>query len=109
MRMVRYHAWTGTALGAAVTAIAVPTGVAVSGLGITAAGTASLAATLAVLVLAARRWPLAGLVLSVTVTVGYRTADLADAGWVWPATVAFAAAVLAGRTGWAAAIGAVTV
>jgi hypothetical protein len=39
MGMARYKAWTGTALGAAATALAVPTGVAVSGGEITAAGT----------------------------------------------------------------------
>lgn len=72
---------------------------------LTEAGALPLAVTLGGLLLLRRRWPVLVLGLSAAVIVAHRTADLTDVGWVWPATFAYASAALAGRFGWAVAIG----
>ncbi|GAB3808608.1 sensor histidine kinase [Micromonospora zhanjiangensis] len=100
-------AWPAIAAGVALTAAGVPALAVALGGDLTWAGVGALTATLTVLLLAAPRWPLAVLLTSVGVTVGYRTAHLADVGWVWPATAAFVAAVLV-RPAWACLVGAVT-
>jgi signal transduction histidine kinase len=93
---------------AALTLVGVPVGLALTGGTINGSVTASLAAVLAACVLLVRRWPLAALVASVLIVAGMRGGDLVSSGWVWPATVAFVAVVLAGRTRAAVFIGAGT-
>ncbi|MFC0531812.1 sensor histidine kinase [Phytohabitans kaempferiae] len=101
--------WRTTAFAAAVTLVGIPAGVAVGGGTVTAAGVGALAPALAVAVLLARRWPLAALLVSWATVVAHRTAGLVEVGWVWPASAAFALAVVAGRAGWAYLVGAVGV
>jgi signal transduction histidine kinase len=48
------------------------------------------------------------LLASVALVVALRTADLTYTGWLWPATAAFATAVLYGRLWWAVGTGVVT-
>jgi signal transduction histidine kinase len=72
---------------------------------VTAAGTVPLTVTLAVALLWRRRWPVAVLALSALTITALCVGDLTDAGWIWPATAAYASAVLAGRLGWAVGIG----
>jgi signal transduction histidine kinase len=94
--------------GAALTLVGVPAGLALTGGNVEGVMTLTLATTLTLLVLAARRWPLTVLIVSLLVVAGLRGATLVGTGWVWPATVAFVATVLAGRTRAAAVAGAVT-
>lgn len=96
---------------AALTLVGVPAGLALSGgAGTTAASdfaipdsttrgvmAFSLAAALAALVLLLRRWPVTVLVVSVLCVIAMRGSALIVTGWVWPATAAFVAVVLAGR------------
>ncbi|GIJ78667.1 Signal transduction histidine kinase [Micromonospora phaseoli] len=100
------QAWAVTALLAAATAVGVPAGVALAGGSVTVAGALPLAQILAALVLLRTRWPVRTLLASIATVAAYRSAGLVDTGWVWPATVAFAGVVLAGRAGWATLIGA---
>ncbi|MFC3499804.1 sensor histidine kinase [Micromonospora krabiensis] len=97
--------WVVTALLAVATAAGVPAGVALAGGAVTVSGALPLAQTLAALVLLRSRWPLFTLLASVATVAAYRGAGLVEVGWVWPATVAFAATVLAGRIGGALAVG----
>ncbi|GGM24976.1 hypothetical protein GCM10011608_07260 [Micromonospora sonchi] len=97
--------WALTGLLAAATAVGVPAGVALAGGRVTVAGALALAQTLAALLLLRTRWPVGTLLASVATVAAYRAAGLVDVGWIWPATVAFAGAVLAGRVGWALATG----
>ncbi len=84
--------------GAALTFVGVPAGLALTGGAVEGVMTLTLAAVLAVLALAVRRWPRTVLVASLLCVAGLRGATLVGSGWVWPATVAFVATVLAGRT-----------
>ncbi|MFD1370180.1 sensor histidine kinase [Actinoplanes sichuanensis] len=57
----------------------------------------ALAIALAAMTLAVPRWPLTMLILILGTVSGWRAAHLVEAGWVWPATGALVALVLAGR------------
>ena len=63
---------------------------------------------LAALLLFRRRWPVGVLLASVALVVALRTAGLTYTGWLWPATAAFATAILYGRLWWAFGPGVVT-
>lgn len=84
--------------GAALTFVGVPAGLALTGGNVEGVMTLTLAAWLALVALAARRWPLTVLIVSLLAVAGLRGAFLVGTGWAWPATVAFVATVLAGRT-----------
>ena len=88
---------SGTLIGALLTFVGVPAGLALSGGNVDAVMTFSLATSLALLALAVRRWPLTVLILSVLFVAGMRGGTLIGSGWVWPATAALVALVLAGR------------
>jgi signal transduction histidine kinase len=96
------------ALGA-VTAGAVLAGTAVGGEAVTYGGTMPLAVGLGVLLLFRRRWPVQVLALSVVVVCGFGGSDLGAPGFVWPVTVAYVSAVLAGELRWAVGVGVVNV
>ncbi|WP_239143568.1 sensor histidine kinase [Actinoplanes philippinensis] len=88
---------TLTRTAALLTLLGVPTGLALTdGLG-DAALVPPLAVTLAAMALAVRRWPLGVLILTFSTVAAWRLAGLIQAGWVWPATAALVALVLAGR------------
>ena len=99
--------WRTTVALAAVTAAGVPAGVAAFGGAVTWQGVGALVPLLVGLVPAARRWPVAALVTAWSAVVAYRTAGLVGAGWVWPVSALVVPVVLAGRAGWAVAVGAV--
>ncbi|WP_203749341.1 sensor histidine kinase [Actinoplanes cyaneus] len=84
-------------LGAAATLVGVPAGLAMTDANSQTVMTVSLATFLAGLVLAARRWPRSVLIISALTVSAWRCAELIGAGWVWPATAAAVATVLAGR------------
>ncbi|WP_238490526.1 sensor histidine kinase [Actinoplanes flavus] len=87
-----------TRTAAVLTLVGVPTGLALTGgLGETVL-VGTLAVGLAGLTLAARRWPLAVLLLSFCTVAAWRVAELITVGWLWPATAALVALVLAGRS-----------
>ncbi|KHD78377.1 sensor histidine kinase [Actinoplanes utahensis] len=86
-----------TRAAAALTLAGVPTGLAITEGDTQAALTGSLAVTLAGLVLAVRRWPLAVFLLTFAIVAAWRVAGLIQAGWIWPASAALAGLVLAGR------------
>jgi signal transduction histidine kinase len=96
-----------TAVLAVTTLVGVPTGIALTGGSVTLYGAFSLAATLAILVVLRRRWPVATLLASAATVTAMRGADLVEVGWIWPATVLVAHAVMIGRIGWAVGTGAV--
>ncbi|MBW6436025.1 sensor histidine kinase [Actinoplanes hulinensis] len=86
-----------TRTAAVLTLVGVPTGLALTGgLGETVL-VGTLAVGLAGLALAARRWPLGVLLISFCTVAAWRVAELITAGWLWPATAALVALVLAGR------------
>jgi signal transduction histidine kinase len=91
---------------AALTSVAVLCGAAIAG-DFDPGGTVPLAAWLGLLVLARRRWPVPALACSVAVLAGFGASDLGTPGWVWPATVAYAAVVLGGGFRWALGVGVV--
>jgi len=95
-----------TAAGA--TLVGVPAGLALTGGSVDPVLTWSLGFFLALLTLLMRRWPVAVLVVSLSCVAAWRAADLIGAGWVWPATAAFVANVLAGRVRTAIVAGALT-
>jgi signal transduction histidine kinase len=95
-------------LAPAITLVGVPTGLAITGGNVETVLTVSLAAWLAILALFLRRWPGTVLAVSLLTVVAWRTANLISTGWVWPATAAFAALVLAGRFRTAVVAGATT-
>ena len=86
-----------TRTAAVLTLAGIPTGLAITGATTQAPLTAALTVTLAGLVLAVRRWPLGVFLLTVGIVASWRIAELIQAGWVWPASAALAALVLAGR------------
>ncbi|GAB1508952.1 sensor histidine kinase [Actinophytocola sp. KF-1] len=92
------------ALGAA-TAAAVVVGTALAGEPVTYGGTVPLAVALGGALLFRRRWPVHVLVASVVVLCGFGGSDLGAPGFVWPVTVAYAGAVLAGEPRWAIGVG----
>jgi signal transduction histidine kinase len=96
------------ALGA-VTAGAVLAGTALGGAPVTYGGTVPLAVVLGVALLFRHRWPVHVLVLSVVVVCGFGGSDLGAPGFVWPVTVAYVSAVLAGELRWAVGVGVVNV
>ncbi|MCA2216492.1 sensor histidine kinase [Jidongwangia harbinensis] len=100
---VRHRA---AAPAAALTFVGVPAGLVLTGGSTDGVMTLTLAGTLALAALLLRRWPLAVLVFSVLCVVGLRGGFLVGSGWVWPATAAFVAVVLAGRVRAAVAVGA---
>jgi signal transduction histidine kinase len=91
--------------GAALTFVGVPAGLALSGGNVDGVLTFSLSVLLAGLMLAVRRWPLTVLILSVLSVAALRSSFLIGSGWVWPATAAFVAVVLAGRLRAATVVG----
>ncbi|MFG1603946.1 sensor histidine kinase [Actinoplanes sp. NPDC049265] len=84
-------------IAAVLTLIGVPVGMALTGGTVEGVMTGTLAVTLALLVLFARRWPLVITIVSVLCVAGQRGSDLLGAGWAWPATAAFVLLVLDGR------------
>ncbi|MFJ7158815.1 sensor histidine kinase [Streptomyces sp. NPDC101118] len=95
---------------AAGTAVAVLAGTARFGGRLDAAGALPLALWLGPLLLARRRRPLVVVLLSVQAVVVFRTSGLADVGWVWPASAAYAALAADDRPGrpglpWAVGVG----
>ncbi|MBF9132310.1 sensor histidine kinase [Plantactinospora sp. S1510] len=86
--VVRRPVWRDLAL-AGLTTFGVLVGTAVAGAPITYEGTVPMATTLGLLLLAHRRWPVAVLLTSLAAIIAMRTAELTDAGWVWPAAVIF--------------------
>ncbi|MGX6603031.1 sensor histidine kinase [Micromonosporaceae bacterium Da 78-11] len=79
------------------TLVGVPAGLALTGGNVQTVMTLSLAVSLAVAAVLVRRWPLAVLIISVCMVAAMRGAALVGSGWVWPATAALVATVLAGR------------
>lgn len=77
------------AAAAAVTAVAVVTAEALAGDGPLLVGAVPYALGLAVLVLAAGRWPRAALLASVQTVIAFRGAGMSDVGWIWPASAAY--------------------
>ncbi|MEU8813604.1 histidine kinase [Actinoplanes sp. NPDC048796] len=92
-------------LASTLTLVGVPAGLAITGGSLDTVMTLSLAVWLAVLALLAPRWPRAVLVLSLLAVAGMRGGSLVDSGWVWPATAAFVAVVLAGHLRTAVIVG----
>jgi signal transduction histidine kinase len=86
-----------TRTAAVLTLVGVPTGLALTGGLGPAVLVFSLATALAAMTLAVRRWPLAVLILAFSTVTAWRGAHLIEAGWLWPATAALVALVLAGR------------
>ncbi|WP_250005758.1 sensor histidine kinase [Actinoplanes sp. M2I2] len=84
-------------LAPAVTLVGVPAGLAVTGGNVQTVMTLTLAFWLAAAAFFAQRFPRTVLVFSLSVVAAMRGADLVGSGWVWPASAAFVAAVLAGR------------
>ncbi|MBL7254026.1 sensor histidine kinase [Paractinoplanes lichenicola] len=83
-------------LAPALTLVGVPAGLAITGGNVDTTMTLSLAGWLAVFACFVSRFPRTVLVLSLLTVAGMRGAGLVGAGWVWPATAAFVAVVLAG-------------
>ncbi|MEU1604608.1 sensor histidine kinase [Micromonospora matsumotoense] len=96
-----------TAVLAVLTLVAVPTATALAGGSVTLYGVLPLAGTLAVLVVLRRRWPVAALLTAVAAVAAMRGAALVEVGWIWPASVLVAHAVVIGRIGWAVGTGVV--
>jgi signal transduction histidine kinase len=94
-------------LVSALTLVGVPAGLAITGGNLDTVMTMSLAVLLAVLALFVQRWPRLVLIVSLLSIAGLRGADLIGSGWVWPATAAFVAVVLAGHLRTAIVAGAV--
>ncbi|MFE5623517.1 sensor histidine kinase [Streptomyces virginiae] len=95
---------------AAGTAVAVLAGTVRLGGRLDLAGAVPLAIWLSLLLLVRCRWPLAVLLLSVQAVIVFRSAGLTDAGWVWPASAAYATLAADDRPGrpglaWAAGVG----
>jgi signal transduction histidine kinase len=90
--------------GAALTLVGVPAGLAITGGTVQSVFTLTLAAWLALLALLVRWFPVTVLIVSVVSVAALRGAQLVDAGWVWPATAAFVAVVVAGRMRTAVAV-----
>ncbi|GAA1580070.1 hypothetical protein GCM10009828_000230 [Actinoplanes couchii] len=86
-----------TRMAAAATLVGIPAGLALISDSNDTVLTVTLAGWLALFVLAARRWPLGVLLLSLASLAAWRMAHLIGIGWVWPATAALVALVLAGR------------
>jgi signal transduction histidine kinase len=93
---------------AALTFVGVPAGMVLTGGNVDWVMTMTLTMELAAALLLVRRWPLGVLIWSVVCVFGMRASFLVESGWVWPATAAFAAVVLAGRVRAAVAVGAGT-
>ncbi|MFE6976009.1 sensor histidine kinase [Streptomyces sp. NPDC057682] len=95
---------------AAGTTVAVLAGTVRLGGRLDAAGTLPLALWLGALLLARRRRPLVVLLLGVQAVIVFRTSGLTDAGWVWPASAAYATLAADDRPGrpglpWAVGVG----
>lgn len=82
---------------ALLTLLGVPAGFAVTGGLGPVVLISALAVALAAMTLAVHRWPLTVLILILSTVSGWRAAHLIEAGWVWPASGALVALVLAGR------------
>ncbi|MET0495755.1 MAG: histidine kinase [Actinoplanes sp.] len=95
-------------IAAAITFVAVPAGLALTGGSTDSAMTGSLTVWLALLMVFVRRWPLTVLITGVLSVAAMRGADLVHAGWVWPVTAAFVATTLSGRVRPAIVVGVVT-
>ncbi|GAB3139854.1 hypothetical protein GCM10027290_09750 [Micromonospora sonneratiae] len=101
--------WVDVAL-AGLTSIGVLAGTVLFGGQVDYGSTVPVAASLGLLLLLRRRWPVRVLLASVVVVVGFRGAGLTEVGWVWPASMAYftvAAGDRQPRHGmvWAAGIG----
>lgn len=94
-------------LAPAVTLVGVPAGLAVTGGNLQTVMTFTLAFWLAAAAFLASRYPRTVLVFSLSLVAALRGSDLVGSGWVWPATAAFVAVVLAGRLRFAAVAGGV--
>ena len=97
MRGNSVRAMTRYLAPAALTLVGVPTGLAITGGNTETVMTVSLAAWLALFALFLGRRPRAVLIVSLLAIVAMRGAHLIGSGWVWPATAALAAVVLAGH------------
>ncbi|WP_250033091.1 sensor histidine kinase [Paractinoplanes maris] len=84
-------------LASAVTLVGVPAGLAITGGNGQTVMTLTLAFWLAVAAFFAPRFPRTVLVFSLATVAAMRGAGLVGSGWVWPASAAFVAVVLAGR------------
>ncbi|MDX6738915.1 sensor histidine kinase [Actinocorallia sp. A-T 12471] len=72
---------------------------------VTYEGAFSVGVLLGGALLVRRRFPVAVLVFSGLVLLGFRTAELYGGGWLWPFSAALVGAALAGRLGWAVGVG----
>ncbi|HEX5204497.1 sensor histidine kinase [Paractinoplanes rhizophilus] len=86
-----------TRIAVLLTLVGVPAGLAITGGNLQTVMTVTLGLWLAILALFVRRWPLTVLVVSILTVIALRPAYLIGSGWVWPASAAAAALVLAGR------------
>ncbi|MEV4344665.1 histidine kinase [Actinoplanes sp. NPDC049596] len=84
-------------LASVLTLVGVPAGLAITGGNADTVMTLSLAIALAIAALFVTRAPRLVLILSLAVIAGLRGSYLIDSGWVWPATAALVAVVLAGH------------
>ncbi|MBM2621968.1 sensor histidine kinase [Actinoplanes sp. LDG1-06] len=94
-------------LASALTVVGVPAGLAITGGNTQTVMTVTLAFWLAVAAFFANRFPRTVLVVSLAMVAGLRGSDLVGSGWVWPATAAFVAVVLAGQARFAVIAGGV--
>ncbi|MFF5081368.1 sensor histidine kinase [Actinoplanes sp. NPDC000266] len=92
-------------LTSTLTLVGVPAGLAITGGNVDTVMTVSLAVWLAVLALFIQRGPRTVLVVSLLSIAAMRGSWLVDSGWVWPATAALIAVVLAGHLRTAAIAG----
>jgi signal transduction histidine kinase len=94
-----------TYLAAALTFALVPAGLDVSGGNLSTVHTVTLAGSLALMLLFARRWPRSVLLLTLASVFAFRSGDLINGAGIWPATAAFVAVALSGRMRTAIGIG----
>jgi signal transduction histidine kinase len=94
-------------LAPAITLVGVPAGLAVTGGNMQTVMTLALAFWLSVAAFFAQRFPRTVLILSLLLVTAMRGSFLVGSGWVWPATAAFVAVVLAGRLRFATVAGGV--
>ncbi|MCY1139977.1 sensor histidine kinase [Actinoplanes sp. Pm04-4] len=94
-------------LAPTITLVGVPAGLAVTGGNVQTVMTLALAFWLSVAAFFAQRFPRTVLILSLLLVTAMRGSFLVGSGWVWPATAAFVAVVLAGRLRFATVAGGV--
>ncbi|GII32349.1 sensor histidine kinase [Planotetraspora mira] len=90
---------------AALTTVAILTGLAAVGAPIGWGSTVPLALFLGGMLLVRERWPVGVLLFSAAALVAYQGAGLFEGGWIWPMTVACYTVAAAGRMRWAVGVG----